>query len=292
MVLIGENINIMSKTIGPAFKERDPKPVQELVKAEDEAGVDYLDLNIGPARKAGDELMEWAVNTVQEVTDKPLSLDTTNLIAMEAGLKVAKNKPLMNSVSLQPDRLEQGLQLAKKYNADMIGLLWGAEGMPRDANERAVLAVDIVYQGNERGIPNENIWIDPIASPVSVEINQVKACVEFMAMLGEIAPGCKSTAGLSNVSNGTPTHLRPWLNRTYMIMLMKYGLYSAIVDAFDTDLIKIARGERPEIVDLVHRVMDGEKPDLSSLTEEEIKYVKTVRVLTGESLYSHSWLEI
>ncbi len=292
MILVGENINIMSKTIGPALKERDPKPIQELAKAETEAGVDYLDLNIGPARKAGDELMEWVVNTVQEVTDKPLSLDTTNLVAMEAGLKVTKNKPLMNSVSLQPDRLEQGLQLAKKYNADMIGLLWGAEGMPRDANERAVLAVDIVYQGNERGIPNENIWIDPIASPVSVEINQVKACVEFMAMLGEIAPGCKSTVGLSNVSNGTPTHLRPWLNRTYMIMLMKYGLYSAIVDAFDTDLIKIARGERPEIVDLVHRVMDGEKPDLSSLTEEEIKYVKTVRVLTGESLYSHSWLEI
>lgn len=292
MVLIGENINIMSKTIGPALKERNPKPIQELVKAEDEAGVDYLDLNIGPARKAGDELMEWVVNTVQEVTDKPLSLDTTNLVAMEAGLKVTKNKPLMNSVSLQPDRLEQGLQLAKKYNADMIGLLWGAEGMPRDANERAVLAVDIVYQGNERGIPNENIWIDPIASPVSVEINQVRACVEFMAMLGEIAPGCKSTVGLSNVSNGTPTHLRPWLNRTYMIMLMKYGLYSAIVDAFDVDLIKIARGERPEIVGLVHRVMDGEKPDLSSLTEEEIKYVKTVKVLTGESLYSHSWLEI
>jgi len=290
MVLIGENINIMSTTIGPALKERNPKPIQELAKAE--GVVDYLDLNIGPARKAGDELMEWVVNTVQEVTDKPLSMDTTSLVAMEAGLKVAKKKPLMNSVSLQPDRLEQGLQLAKKYNADMIGLLWGAEGMPRDANERAVLAVDIVYQGNERGIPNENIWIDPIASPVSVEINQVRACVEFMAMLGEIAPGCKSTVGLSNVSNGTPTHLRPWLNRTYMIMLMKYGLYSAIVDAFDTDLIKIARGERPEIVDLVHRVMDGEKPDLSSLTEEEIKYVKTVRVLTGESLYSHSWLEI
>ena len=290
MVLIGENINIMSTTIGPALKERNPKPIQELAKAE--GVVDYLDLNIGPARKAGDELMEWVVNTVQEVTDKPLSLDTTNLVAMEAGLKAAKNKPLMNSVSLQPDRLEQGLQLAKKYNADMIGLLWGAEGMPRDANERAVLAVDIVYQGNERGIPNENIWIDPIASPVSVEINQVRACVEFMAMLGEIAPGCKSTVGLSNVSNGTPTHLRPWLNRTYMIMLMKYGLYSAIVDAFDVELIKIARGERPEIVDLVYRVMDGEKPDLSSLTEEEIKYVKTVRVLTGESLYSHSWLEI
>ena len=292
MILIGENINIMSNTIGPALKERNPNPIQELARAEAETGVDYLDLNIGPARKTGEELMAWVVNTVQEATDKQLSLDTTNLVAMEAGLKTAKSKVLINSVSLQPDRLEPGLQLAKKYDADMIGLLWGAEGMPRDANERAVLVVDIVYQANQTGIPNENIWIDPIVSPVSVEINQVKSCVEFMAMLGEIAPGCKSTVGLSNISNGTPAHLRPWLNRTYMIMLMRYGLYSAIVDAFDAELIKIARGERPEIVKLVHRVMDGEQPDSSSLTEEEINYVKTVRVLTGESLYSHSWLEI
>ncbi|MFQ5996022.1 MAG: dihydropteroate synthase [Dehalococcoidales bacterium] len=292
MILIGENINVMSQTIGPALKERNPKPIQELAKAGAEAGMDYLDLNIGPARKTGEELMPWVVNTVQEVTDKPLSLDTTNLAAMEAGLKTAKSKPLINSVSLQTDRMEPGLKLAKQYNADVIGLLWGAEGMPRDANERAMHAVNFVYQANEIGVPSENIWIDPIVSPVSVEINQVKACIEFMAMLGEIAPGCKSTVGLSNISNGTPTPLRPWLNRTYMIMLMRYGLYSAIVDAFDADLIKIAKGQRPEIVALVHRVMDGEKPDFSSLTEEEIKYAKSVRVLTGESLYSHSWLEI
>ncbi len=290
MVLIGENINIMSNTIGPALKERNPKPVQELAKAETEAGVDYLDLNIGPARKAGDELITWLVETVQEVTNLPLSLDTTNPVAMEAGLKVARSKALINSIA--PARFEEELPLVKKYNADMIGLLWGIEGMPRDANERAVTAVDLVYKANEMGIANEDIWIDPIASPVSVEINQVKSCVEFMSMLGDIAPGCKSTVGLSNISNGTPNHLRPYLNRTYLIMLMRYGLYSAIVDAFDPELIKIARGEKPETVALVHRVMDGDKPDLSSLSEEEVQYVKTVRVLTGESLYSHSWLEI
>jgi len=290
MILIGENINIMSKTIGPALKKRDPKPIQELARAEAEAGMDYLDLNIGPARKAGDELMTWTVNTVQEVTDLPLSLDTTNPMAMEAGLKVHKGRALINSISLA--RMDEELPLAKKYDAYMIGLLWGKEGMPRDANERCVLAVDFIYKANQMGIPNQDIWIDPIATPVSVEINQVKACLEFMSMLGDIAPGCKSTVGLSNISNGTPANLRPWLNRTYLIMLMKYGLYSAIVDAFDSELIKIARGERSEIVKLVHRMMEGERPDPSSLTEEEVKYVKTVRVLTGESLYSHSWLEI
>jgi len=292
MNLIAESINIMSKTLGPALRERNPKPIQEMAKAEAEAGADYLDLNIGPARKAGDEMMEWVVKTVQEVTDLPLSLDTTNPVAMEAGLKACKSKALINSISLQPARLEAELPMARKYNADMIGLLWGTEGMPRDANERCMLAVDLVYKANEMGIPNENIWIDPIASPVSVEINQVKSCVEFMTMLGEIAPGCKSTVGLSNISNGTPAELRPMLNRTYMIMLMRYGLYSAIVDIFDTELVKIARGEMPEIVSLVYRVMDGEKPDLTSLSKKEVEYVKTVRVLTGESLYSHSWLEI
>jgi len=292
MILIAESINVMSQTLGPAMKERNPKPIQEMAKAEVKAGADYLDINIGPARRGGDELMQWMVNTVQEVTDLPLSLDTTNPVAMEAGLKVCKSKALINSISLQPDRLESELPLVSKYNASMIGLLWGVEGMPRDANERCMHTVDLVYKANEMGIPNEDIWIDPIASPVSVEINQVKACLEFMSMLGEIAPGCKSTVGLSNISNGTPAHLRPYLNRTYLIMLMRYGLHSAIADVFDPELIKIARGEIPEIVDLVHRVMDGYKPDLSSLSQKEMEHVKTVRVLTGESLYSYSWLEI
>lgn len=292
MILIGESINIMSVTIGPAMKERNPEPIQAMARAETKAGVDYLDLNIGPARKSGPEFMDWVVKTVQAASNLPLSLDTTNQDAMEAGLKAVKGKVLMNSVSLQPERLERGLQLAKTFNADLIGLLWGAEGMPRDANERAVHAVNIVYKANELGIGNERIWIDPIVSPISVEINQVKACIEFMSMLGDIAPGCKSTVGLSNISNGAPTELRPWLNRTYMIMLMRYGLYSAIVDAFDKDLNEIARGKRPDIVKLVHQVMDGEAVNTASLTDELKKYYKTAKVLTGESLYSHSWLEV
>ena len=292
MILIGENINIMSKTLGPALRERNAAPVQEMATAETKSGVDYLDLNIGPARRNGDEMMKWVVDTVQAVSNNALSLDTTNPVAMEAGLKACKGRPLINSISLQPDRLQAELPLVKKYNADMIGLLWGVDGMPRDANERCAMAVDIVYKANELGIPNESIWIDPIVSPVSVEINQVKACIEFMTMLGEICPGCKSTVGLSNISNGTPDKLRPMLNRTYMIMLMRYGLYSAIVDAFDADLVKIARGQRPDIVDLVHKVMDGENPNSAAMTKEQSDYVKTVKVLTGQTLYSHSWLEV
>jgi len=292
MILIGENLNVISQTLGPALKERNAGPIQEMAKAETEAGIDLIDLNIGPARKGGDVLMAWVVETVQSVTDKMLSLDTTNMDAIEAGLKARKGKVLMNSVSLQTSRIDRGLEMANTYNADLIGLLWSNEGMPRDVNERAMHTVDFLLKANAAGIPNERIWIDPIASPVSVEINQVKACVEFMTMLAEIAPGCKSTVGLSNVSNGAPDKLRCWLNRTYMIMLMRYGLYSAIVDAFDKDLMAIARGERPDIVELVHKMMDGDKPDINSLPKEMQNYARTARVLMGESLYSASWLEV
>ena len=291
LICVAENINIMSKTLGPAMKERNTGPIQDMASALTKNGADYLDLNIGPARKGGDELMDWLVNTVQEVTDLPLSLDTTNPVAMEAGLKAnIKGKSLMNSVSLQPERLEKGLPMITRYNADVIGLLWGKDGMPRDADERAAMAVDFIYQANEAGISTSNIWIDPIATPICIDVNQVLAGLEFMSMLSEIAPEVKSIVGLSNVSNGAPDDLRPYLNRAYLMMLMKYGIYSAIVDGFDKELLEIARGERPEHVKLVHDIIDGNEPDPASLGQTELEYYKTTRVLMGKVLYSHSWL--
>jgi cobalamin-dependent methionine synthase I len=98
--------------------------------------------------------------------------------------------------------------------------------------------------------------------------------------------------GLSNVSNGTPANLRHYLNRAYLAMLMKYNIYSAIVDAFDAELIRLARGEMPEILELVHKMMDGYNPDIAALSLKEKEYAKSVKVLSGDTLYSHSWLEI
>jgi 5-methyltetrahydrofolate corrinoid/iron sulfur protein methyltransferase len=294
IVSIAESINIMSKTIGPAMKEKDAKPIQAMAIAEAEAGSTFLDVNIGPARKGGSEMMEWLVKTIHEVVDLPLSLDTTNLEAMEAGLKAHKKggRPLMNSVSCQADRIDAGLDMAKKYDCLMVGLLWGTDGMPRDVNERGALAAELIFRANDKGIKNEDIFIDPIATPISGEINQVLACTEFMGMLQDIGPGCKSTVGLSNVSNGAPDHLRPALNGPYALMLQKQGLYSSIVDANDKDLMAICKGEKPGLEALVAKIMDGESIDMSSLSEEEQKCAKTVNVLMGKSLYSDSWLDI
>ena len=299
MILIGETLNVMVKRIGQAMKERNPKPIRELAVAEAEAGVDYIDINLGPARKGGEELMEWMVKTVQEVVDLPLYLDTTNVKAIEAGLKVYKNKQgkaVINSIMCRPERMEAEIPLVTRYDAGMVALLWGPEGMPRDAAERGLLAAEILQRSAEAGVAGEDIWVDPIITPVNVQQNQLLECNQFMSeldMIAEVlAPGCRSTCGLSNVSNGAPDHLRPILNQAYMIMLEKFGMKSCIVDAFDKDLHEIARGGRPEIAALVHRVVDGDDPDTGSLGKEGKDYVKTAKVLLGHSLYSDSWLEL
>jgi len=300
MLRIGENLNVMVKKIGTAMKERDPKPIQELAIAEAQAGVDFIDINLGPARKGGGELMEWIVKTVQEVVDTPLYLDTINAEAIEAGLKIykkKKGKAVINSIMARPESMDVKFPLAQKYNAGLVALLWGPSGLPRDAEERGVLAAELMQKCIEHGISGEDVWMDPIVTPVTSPQSQVQVpgCIEFMKMfkdLQEVLPGMRSTCGLSNVSNGAPEHLRPILNQTYMMMLERYGMVSAIVDAFDEDLKRFARGEREDLRNLICRVMDGEEIDLKSLTKEEANYVKTVKVLIGKTLYSDSWLEL
>jgi 5-methyltetrahydrofolate corrinoid/iron sulfur protein methyltransferase len=299
MILIGENLNVMVKKIGTAMKEKDPKPIQELAIAEVHAGIDYIDINLGPARKGGGDLMEWVVKTVQEVVDTPLYLDTVNAEAIEAGLRVYKNKKgkaVINSIMARPESMEVKFPLAQKYDAGIVALLWGPSGLPRDANERGVLAAELMQKAMEFGISSEDIWIDPIVTPITSPQSQVQvpSCVEFMKMfkdLQELAPGMKSTCGLSNVSNGAPNHLRPILNQTYLIILERFGMSSAIIDAFDEGLKELARGKREDLKKLIYRVMDKEQIDLKSLSKEKVDYVKTTKILMGQILYSDSWLQ-
>jgi len=294
MLLIGENLNVINRKIGKAFKEKDPVPIIEEAKRQKERGMDWIDINLGPARKGGPELMEWVVKTVQEAIGDtpPLCLDTSNIEAMEAGLAVHKGKAIINSIMARPERYEKMMPLAVKYKAAMIALTWGPEGLPRDENERGALAAELIYAANSAGIPNEDIFVDGIVTPVNIQQPQLMSLLAFQEMLQDIAPGAKSTCGLSNVSNGVPDHLRPWLNRTYMVMLERKGMYSCIADAYDDVLIDIARGRRPDIVQVIHKVMDGEPIDMGSLSQELQNYVKTARVILGHTLFSDSWLEI
>ncbi len=291
---IAESINIMGTRSGTAMKAREAAPIQEMAKEESAAGASFLDLNIGPARKDGIELLPWVVETVQAVSDTPLCLDTTNTDAMAAGFKVVKNKTgaLMNSISAQPERMEKLIPVAAEMGCNVVALLWGPDGMPRDSNERAAMAVDLMMALAEAGIPNEKMFFDPIATPITLGVDQIKSGLEFMSMVQDIAPGASATIGLSNVSNGVADHLRKYLDRTYLIMLMQNGLQTAIVNAYDTELMAIATGQRQNLVDLIFGMIDGNNPDPSKLSEVELQHYKTFNVLTGKSVFSESWLEL
>lgn len=290
MLLIGENIHIISKVVSEAVANRNATLLQEMAKEQAAAGMDYIDLNVGPARK-DPEVMAWLVEAVQAVVDVPLALDSTNTLAVEAGLRVAKWPPLINSASGKAESRERMLPLAAKYDCGVVVSVLNDRGIPADAEARAESVMDTVAYANDLGIDNERMWIDPILLPISVAQQGVVACMEFTQMLPDLLPGVKSTIGLSNISNGAPEELRPMLNKTYLVMLDRYGMYSAIVDAFDAELRDLVRGDAPGIVELIHKVMDGEEVDLGSLSPKERDYAKTVKVLMGEILYSHTWLE-
>jgi 5-methyltetrahydrofolate corrinoid/iron sulfur protein methyltransferase len=266
MIIIGEKINVMSKTIGPAMRERDAGPIVEMAKAQLAGGADYLDVNIGPATKAGDEMMAWLVRTIQEACDgTPLCLDTSNPVAMEAGLAAhdsGKGKPIVNSTSGAQERLDAMVPLAAKHDAMIIGLCTQEKGIPRDANARMSVAADLMGACMMHGVPLEDLILDPLVLPVCVpgaqnQVNEVFQSVKMFQQLND--PPLKSVVGLSNISNGVPGETKPLVDRTFLAMLASAGLWAAIADPLDVALMST---------------------------------VKTIRVLEDEVVYCHSFLEL
>ncbi len=292
MILIGESIHIISQDIKAAIEKREPEPIQKLARLQMKAGADYLDLNLGPLIKDPVETVQWVVNTVQEAVDLPLSIDTPNHIAMESALEICKKMPLINSVNDTQSSKETMFPLAKRYSSHVIFVTFNDEGMPNDADERVDMAMEFVENANDLGIPNERIWIDGVLMPACVNQEQVVQYIEFIKIFQEALPGVNTLTGLSNISScGTPTELRGLLNRTLFIMLNRYAHSALIADVMDEKLIQLNRGEHPGLVELVCKAMDGEDINPESLSGWEKDSVKTVDILTGKKLYSHSWLE-
>ncbi len=291
MILIGESIHIISKVVSEAVRNRDAAAIQALARQQAGAGADYLDLNLGPARQDPRAVGSWLVNTVQEVTALPISLDTMNPAAMEAGLALCKARPILNSASGKQESKDLMMPLAVKFNTQAVISVITDLGCPPDVDARVESIMETVAYANGLGISNRDIFVDPIILPVSADQKQVREALEFIRILPDLLPDVRSVVGLSNVSNGTPAHLRGILNRTYLVMLEKCGLYSAIADVLDPELVELNKNGLRDIRELIYRIMEGEQVDVSGLPENQRDYVKTARVLMGDTLYSHAWLE-
>ncbi|MFH1594282.1 MAG: dihydropteroate synthase [Candidatus Omnitrophota bacterium] len=239
MLVIGELINGMYKDIGRAIKERDKAGIQKSAIEQVAAGAGMLDVNTGPYEKNPKDAMKWLVETIQEVTDVPLALDSTKPEVIEEGLKIVKKKAMINSTNSDDSKLDVLVPMAKKYNASLIGLTMGKSGIPRDRNERMEHAVKMVTKCQEVGLPMSDFYIDPIVLPVNVAQAQAKEVLESIKEFKFLCdPAPNTVVGLSNASQSTKE--RPIINRTYLVMAIASGLSAAILDPLDKDLMDAA----------------------------------------------------
>jgi 5-methyltetrahydrofolate corrinoid/iron sulfur protein methyltransferase len=306
MLIIGENIHIISPSVKDALREWDAKFFQDLAVRQVEAGAWALDLNMGPRKKDWEEVFPWLTKVVEEVVDVPLCFDSTNLMGIEAGLKaVTKNQPIINSTSAEPGRLEKVPLLAKKYNAKLIALTMGKSGIPVGADERVTIALEaLIPRMLEIDFPIEDLIIDPLALTVS-------GCQEYGPELIEAVrtlqyawdPPPSVSIGLSNVSNAVPHKNRPLINQVYCVMLMGAGLQMMIADPLDNDLKECVRTieERDEstavgklLLSIHDRSAAMEEPvvdDVDMDDPEQVAIWKTVQILLNKVIYADSYLQ-
>jgi len=236
-VTIGERIHCIAPAIRKAMDERDPAPILERAAAQIKAGATYLDVNIGPAEKDGPERMMWAVKLLQEnFNNVPLALDTANMKAIEAGIKVynrTNGKPIVNSADAG-SRIGY-IDLAAANDAICIALC-SADGIAKDNEERMIHCDNMLERGLSLGMQSDDLWFDPLFLVVKGMQDKQMEVLEAIKMFSE--KGLKSTGGLSNNSNGAPKNVRPIMDATLVAMCMMQGLTSAIVNPNDLRLME------------------------------------------------------
>ena len=257
-ITIGERIHCISPAIRAAMEAMDPEPILKRAKEQLDAGAVYLDVNIGPAEKNGPELMKWAVKLLQDNFDNvPLSLDTANKKAIEAGISVynrAKGKPIINSADAG-DRISN-IDLAAANGAICIALC-AKQGVPADNDERMAYCQEMLEHGMELGMEAEDLWFDPLFLVVKGMQDKQAQVLAFIRQLSDM--GFNSTGGLSNISNMMPKHIRPIMDSVVVAMAINNGLTSAIVNPCDLRLMET---------------------------------IKSADIIMNHSLYADSYLEI
>ncbi len=239
--IIGERINGLFKDIREAIAARDPKPIQDWAIKQRDKGAAWLDVNTGPiaSKEEQAEVMEWMVKTIQEVVDLPCCIDTTNPLAMEAGLKVHKGQAMVNSTTAEQAKMDVIFPMCAQYGAAVVGLAMNEKGVPKSAEDRTALAMELVANADAYGIPMQDLYIDPLVLPVNVAQEHGPEALEALRQVKLLAnPAPKTTVGLSNISQKAPD--RPLINRTFLAMAMVCGLDSAVMDADDDPLVDTA----------------------------------------------------
>ncbi len=249
-VIIGERINPTGrKLLAAEMAAGDFSRVEADALAQVAAGAHMLDVNAGIPLADEPAILARAVQLVQSITDVPLSIDSSIVAALAAGLAVYKGKALVNSVTGEEDRLETVLPLVKKYGAAVVAISNDETGISEDPDVRFEVAKKIVHRALDHGIPASDVVVDPLVMPIGA-INQ--AGVQVMRLVKRLKDELKvnTTCGASNISFGLPA--RDGINSAFLTMAIASGLTSAITNPLHGDVVKACMGAD---------VMMGHDPD-------------------------------
>ena len=242
MLIIGEKINSSRKDIKNMVEGKNKEFIQELAQKQVEGGAQMLDLNIGTIRKSEPKDIKWLVKTVQEAVDVPLCIDSPNHEAIKAGLEVYdwdKGKALINSVTAEKEKLELVLPLVKKYQCSVVALTMNEKGIPQNSKERFKIADGLIRKLTSEGIPIEDIYIDPLALPISANIQNANIVLETLKRIKDSHPEVKTIIGLSNISYGLPE--RKLINQGFVVLAMACGLNAVILDSTDQKIMALIK---------------------------------------------------
>ncbi len=237
MIIVGERINTSRKRIEPAVKERNVEFIQEEAKMQVESGADYVDVNAGTLVSDEPEALTWLVETVQDVVDNPLCIDSPNPKAIEAALKVHKGTAMVNSITAEKDRYSSIVPLVKEYGCKVVALCMDDSGMPDTGKERFDIANRLVDNLADEGIEPDRVYVDPLVRPISTGSDYGIIVSDTIRAIHDKYETVHTICGLSNISFGLPE--RKLLNRAFLIVAIAAGLDSAILDPTDKELMSM-----------------------------------------------------
>lgn len=234
MLIIAERINASRKYIAQAISSQNVAFIQDEARAQDQAGADYIDVNAGIF--VGDEAqkLRWVIEAVQGITEKPLCIDSPDPAVIQATMPLVKQTPMINSITLEPERLDRIVPIVAQSGAKVIALCQSADAMAETADEKVKLAERLVEKVTAAGVSLDNLYIDPLVYPLSTNTQSAVASLEAIKRIMTSFPGVHTTCGLTNVSHGLPC--RKLVNRTFLVAAVTCGLDSAILDPTDKQL--------------------------------------------------------